>query len=216
MSSCCSTLISSASRRSRRAGSARVNVFSLDSSTSARCTSSSRRFSPSRWRCTSSSTSAVGTGISTVSSSCSTTLSRACDALLERFDLLEPARARSARSSSRVSNSAGDLGEVVVGLGQLALLDRLDGDDDSAVLALVVAAGERRGERLVSPAVMPIERLVDALDHVARADLVGDAVDRCRSPRRSIVATRSMETKSPVLAGRSTPCRACRSAAAAR
>ena len=71
---------------------------------------------------------------------------------------------------------AGDLREVVVGLGQLALLDGGDGDGDLGRLALVVAAEQLRLERGALAGGERLERLVDALDEVAGAELVGDAV----------------------------------------
>ena len=71
----------------------------------------------------------------------------------------------------------GELGEVVVELGQLADLDRLDGDGAVGVLALVVAAGQRRGEVLGVTGGHADEGLVHAGEHVARADLVGHALD---------------------------------------
>ena len=48
---------------------------------------------------------------------------------------------------------AGDLREVVVGLGKLALLDGLDGHGDLGLFALVVAAEELRANVVSSPAV---------------------------------------------------------------
>ena len=71
----------------------------------------------------------------------------------------------------------GQLGEVVVELRQLALLDRLDGDDTVGRLALT---GRRRwsGELLGLASGHADEGLVDTLQHVVGADLVGDAVDR--------------------------------------
>ena len=70
---------------------------------------------------------------------------------------------------------AGDLGEVVVGLGELALLDGDDGDGDLGGLALVVAAEQLRLEGGGLAGGEGVERLVDALDEVTRAELVGDA-----------------------------------------
>ena len=70
---------------------------------------------------------------------------------------------------------ARDLREVVVGLGKLALLDGGDGDGDLGGLALVVAAEELRleGGRLAGGE--RVEGLVDALEQLARAELVRDA-----------------------------------------
>src|SRR5690606_34583060 len=71
-----------------------------------------------------------------------------------------------------------ELGEVVVRLGQVALLDGRRRDGDGRLLARVLAAGERRGERRRLVGREAGERLVEALEHVARADLVADAGDR--------------------------------------
>ena len=67
------------------------------------------------------------------------------------------------------------LGEVVIELRQLALLDRLDRDRALGVLARVVAPGQRRGERRRLAGTQPGERLIEADEHIAAADLVGDA-----------------------------------------
>ena len=75
---------------------------------------------------------------------------------------------------------ARQLGELVVELGELALLDRLDGDGALGGCAGVVAARERGLERLGLARGHPDERLVHAFEHVAGADLVGhpgDGVD---------------------------------------
>ena len=72
----------------------------------------------------------------------------------------------------------GELGEVVVELGQDALLDRLHRHGDLSVVALVLAAGQRSGEGLGLFDGHPDERVVEAVDHVAGADLVGDALGR--------------------------------------
>jgi hypothetical protein len=69
---------------------------------------------------------------------------------------------------------AGDLGEVVVGGGKLALLDGDDGDADEGVLAGVVAAEQRRLERGALTRGERVERLVDAVDELTGAELVGD------------------------------------------
>src|SRR5690606_31902845 len=85
---------------------------------------------------------------------------------------------------------ARDLGEVVVGLGKLAFLDRDERHRDLSLLALVVAAHEFRleGRRLARGE--GVEGLVDALDELARADLVGDVgcgVDLLATDRRDEV-----------------------------
>ena len=71
----------------------------------------------------------------------------------------------------------GELGELVVELGQLALLDRGDGDGAVGLLALAVATGERGGEGLRLVGRHADEGLVETLEHVLAADLVGDAGD---------------------------------------
>ena len=95
-------------------------------------------------------------------------------ALAERLvagDLLREAR----RELVERVELARDLREVVVGLGKLALLDGGDGDGDLGGLALVVAAEELRleGGRLAGGE--RVEGLVDALEQLARAELVRDA-----------------------------------------
>ncbi len=87
-------------------------------------------------------------------------------------------RAQAAAELADRVELAGDLGEVVVGLRKLALLDGGDGDGDLGVLAFVVSAHERSLERGGLPRAQRVERLVDALDELARTDLVGDAVGR--------------------------------------
>ena len=70
----------------------------------------------------------------------------------------------------------GHLGELVVGVGQLADLDGLDGDGDLGVLALVVA-GDQLGAELLGLALGQAgDGLVQAVDQVAGADLVGQAL----------------------------------------
>ena len=72
----------------------------------------------------------------------------------------------------------GQLGELVVQLGQLALLDGQDGDGDLGLLTGAVATGQRRGEGRALVGLDPDQVVVHALEHVAGADLVGDAGDR--------------------------------------
>src|SRR5699024_2949416 len=100
----------------------------------------------------------------------------------------------------------GHLGELVVGLGQLAHLHGLRGDLDLRLLARAVAAGELRDEGGGLLGGQADERLVEALEHVALADAVGDALEDSISSS-SMVAIMSRETKSPSSAGRSTPTR---------
>src|SRR5699024_769905 len=68
----------------------------------------------------------------------------------------------------------GQLGELVVDLGQLADLDRGDGQRDGARLAGVLAAGQRRLEGGLLTLGQAVQRLVHALEHGAGADLVRD------------------------------------------
>ena len=70
------------------------------------------------------------------------------------------------------------LGELVVGLGQLALLHRHGGDGDLRGLAGVVAAGQGGLEGGLLAGGQAGEGLVEAVDHVAGADLVADALGR--------------------------------------
>ncbi len=70
------------------------------------------------------------------------------------------------------------LGELVVQLGELALLDGQDRDGDLGVLAGAVATREGGGERLGLVGLDADQLVVHALEHVAGADLVGDARDR--------------------------------------
>ena len=72
----------------------------------------------------------------------------------------------------------GQLGELVVKLGQDTLLDRLDRHRDIGVLALLIASGERRRERLDLFGGHPDECVVQSVDHVAGTDLVGDPLGR--------------------------------------
>ena len=66
------------------------------------------------------------------------------------------------------------LGEVVVGLGQLASLHGLDGDGDLGLFTLVVAALEGGREGDLVAGLGAAQRGVLAVEHGAGADLVGD------------------------------------------
>ena len=102
----------------------------------------------------------------------------------------------------------GELGEVVVELGQLADLDRLHGDGALGVVALVVATGEQCGELLGLLGRHADEGLVEAVEHgFARAHLVGDAGHRVDLVVADAGPGRSIETKSPFSTARSTPFR---------
>ena len=67
------------------------------------------------------------------------------------------------------------LGEVVVGLGQLALLDGANRDRNLGDLTGVFAAEQRGGKRGGLPRGERVERFVDAFEQFARAELVADA-----------------------------------------
>ena len=90
------------------------------SSWSKACTASCTRDS------TSASTTLSGSGTSVASTSASSTLSRACGDLLHVLDPAEPLAQVGAQLVQGVE-LAGQLGELVVRVGQLALLDRGDG-----------------------------------------------------------------------------------------
>ena len=68
------------------------------------------------------------------------------------------------------------LSEVVVGVGQLALLDGGHRHRDLGLLAGMVAADELRAERGVLTGGERVHGLVDALEQLAGADLVRDAL----------------------------------------
>ena len=71
----------------------------------------------------------------------------------------------------------GHLGELVVELGQLLLLDLVDGHRHLDVLADQVAADELGGEGLLVAGRHAGQRLVEPVEHAALADLVGHAAD---------------------------------------
>ena len=117
-----------------------------------------------------------GSGISTCSSSASRTASRAAAACSRR--LPRPRRSRtSAVSSLDGVELGGHLGELVVELGELLLLDLRDLDGDLDGLADQVAADELGGEGLLVAGAHADEGLVEAVEHAAAADLVGHAGD---------------------------------------
>ena len=72
----------------------------------------------------------------------------------------------------------GELGEVVVGLGELGLLDVPDRDGDVGRLAGVVPARESRGEGDRLPRLLAGQGVVETLKHGSRADAIGDARHR--------------------------------------
>jgi len=98
------------------------------------------------------------------------------DALLELLGLLGLA-AQVVLELVEGVEGAGQLRELVVELRELTDLDGLDGDGAVGVLALVLATGERSGEGLGLAGGHADERVVHALEHVAGADLVGNALD---------------------------------------
>ena len=72
----------------------------------------------------------------------------------------------------------GQLGELVVGRRQLALLDAVHRDGHLGLLAGVLAADEGGGEGGGLTGAQAADRLVEALEHGAGAHLVGGAGDR--------------------------------------
>ena len=70
----------------------------------------------------------------------------------------------------------GQLGELVVGLGQLALLDGIEHDLDLGLLAGAVATGQRGLEDGVLAGGQTFQGLVHAVEHGAGTDLVGQAL----------------------------------------
>ena len=70
---------------------------------------------------------------------------------------------------------AGDLGEVVVGIRKLALLDRVHGHRDLGGFALVVATEQLGFEGGGLAGAQGVQRFVDSVDQVSGADLVGDS-----------------------------------------
>ena len=71
----------------------------------------------------------------------------------------------------------GELGELVVDLGQLTLLDGSGGHRDLGLLTGVLPAGQLGGEGGGLVGLQAAQGGVQALEHVAFADLVGDARD---------------------------------------
>ena len=70
------------------------------------------------------------------------------------------------------------MGEFVIGFGQLAFFDRADGDGDLGLLAGVRAGGQLGGERLGLAGRQADDRVVEAVDELTGADLVGQALRR--------------------------------------
>ena len=97
-------------------------------------------------------------------------------ALLDALDLLDLAAQVVAQLVEGVE-LAGQLREVVVRGRQFPLLDGLDGDGDLGLGAGALATGERRGEGRRLAGLQAGDGLVHALEHLAGADLVGDAAD---------------------------------------
>src|SRR6478609_6395548 len=69
----------------------------------------------------------------------------------------------------------GQLGELVVELGELLLLDLADGDRDVDALADQVTTHELGGEDLLVAGGQADQRLVETVDHAAATDAVGHA-----------------------------------------
>ena len=89
-----------------------------------------------------------------------------------------PRPSRSRTSSLELGDGVelrGLLGEVVVEVGELLLLDLGDLDLDVDVLADQVAADELGREGLLLARGHAVQRLVEAVDHAAAADLVAHA-----------------------------------------
>ena len=177
-------------------------VFSLDSVTSARCTSSSSRFSFSRWRCTSSSTSCSGTGMSRDSSSLSTTWSRAWVPWPKTFDLPSCSRMSSfsspivsnwlaiwAKSSSAVGSSRSFTASSLTVIWALSpSLSPPRRVDSKVVVSLALSAS--------SASSMPSSSSPEPISY--------DTALAVSTSLPSISATRSSWAKSPAFAGRST------------
>ena len=72
----------------------------------------------------------------------------------------------------------GELGELVVDLGQLTLLDGSGGHRDLGLLTGVLPAGQLGGEGGGLVGLQTAQRVIQPLEHVALADLIGDARDR--------------------------------------
>ena len=70
------------------------------------------------------------------------------------------------------------LGEFVIGLGQLTFLDRDDGDGDFGLLAGVRTGGHLGGEDLGLAGRQADDRIVETVDKLAGADLVRQALRR--------------------------------------
>lgn len=74
---------------------------------------------------------------------------------------------------------AGELSELVVLSRKLALLDRLHGHGDNSFLACVLAGDQRRREVLGLPRLEADDGFVEALDELARTDLVRQSARGC-------------------------------------
>ena len=93
-----------------------------------------------------------------------------------KLALLHDALAEALAQLGQGVELARDLREVVVRLGQLALLDGLDDHRDLGVFAGVVAADEGRAEVRLLARGQRVDRLVDALEQLAGADFVRHAL----------------------------------------
>ena len=119
---------------------------------------------------------ALGSGISAESSSCSSTASRAAAACSRRLPRSRRV-ATSSRSSSMVSNSEAVWANSSSSSGSSCSLTARQLDGDLDVLAGQVAAEQLGGEGRLLAGAQAAQGVVDALEHVAGADLVGVAAD---------------------------------------
>ena len=149
-----------------------------------------------------------GSGISVASTIASSTLSRAsvsCSICRTRSSRVR----RSAVSSSRVSNSLASCANSSSASGSSRSLTAVTVTVTSASRSLYSPGHQRGGERGRLAGGQPGDRLVDAVDEPALADLVRtarwSAASSTASP--STVAARSIWTKSSFAAARSTPVR---------
>ena len=153
-------------------------------------------------------TTVSGSGTSTRSSRASRTASRAAAACSRR--LPRPSRSRtSAVSSSAVSNSEASWANSSSKSGSSCSWTWVDLDGHLDVLADQVAADQLGGEGLLVAGGHAGQRLVEAVEHAAAADLVGHAGQLGALDGLAVLAgrARSMTTKSPSAAARSTSTR---------
>ena len=179
-----------------------LKALVLDSVTSARCSSSSRRPSDSRWRCTSSSMTLSATGTSASSTSLSTSRSRAW--VPWPNDLLRATCSlRLAVSSSSVSNSLAICAKSSSASGSSRSLTAVTVTVISAVSPSWSPPRSFDSKVVVSPAVS--ESRASSMPSSSSPEPSSYEMPLAVSTSvSSMTATRSRVTKSPVLAGRST------------